>query len=178
MQLQVYNLLAWAYLEAGDKPSLAMNCIHSVRRLPAELSNQAVISFLAMKALCQLDKPHKAETELLNLVSSTNVSLSMCLGSIKIMLTAAAAQTQTDFNDGSQTGLAGIKSAVSLIQERFGKQPEVPVQLVRGMLAQEVVRFQSSLQAHQLSQSCKTESGCCYDPQSWLVDAAAAHAYS
>lgn len=140
-QLQVYNLLAWAYLEAGDKPTIAMNCIHSVRRLPAELSNQSVISFLAMKALCQLDKPHEAETELLNLVSSTNVSLSMCLGSIKIMLTAAAAQTQTDSDDGSQTGLAGIKSAVSLIQERFGEQPEVPVQLVRLMLAQEVVIF-------------------------------------
>ena len=148
IQLQVYNLLAWAYLEAGDKASLAMNCIHSVRRLPAELSNQSVISFLAMKALCQLDKPHEADTELLNLVSSTNVSLSMCLGSIKIMLTAVAAQSQTNTNDGSQTGLAGIKSALSLIQERFGEQPEVPVQLVRLMLAQEVVRFQSSLQAH------------------------------
>ncbi|DBA83480.1 TPA: hypothetical protein ACH3X2_006411 [Trebouxia sp. C0005] len=139
MQAQVYNLLAWAYLEAGDKASLAMNCIHSVRRLPAEFSNQPVISFLAMKALCQLAKLREAETELLNLVSSTNVSLSMCLGSIKFMLTSAAAQTQTDFKDGSQTGLAGVKSAVSLIQERFGEQPEVPVQLVRLMLSQEVV---------------------------------------
>lgn len=137
--MQVYSLLAWAYLEAGDKPGPAMNCMHSLRKLPAELRNQPVISFLAMKALCQLNKLEEAETELLSVVSSTDVSLSMCLGSIKVMLAAAEGQMQTSAAEGSVTGLAGVKSAVGLILERFAAQPEAPVQLVRLMLAQERV---------------------------------------
>ncbi len=139
MWVQVYSLLAWSYLEAGDKPTSAMACIHSLRSLPAELSDPAVISFLALKALCQLAKPNEAETELLSVVSSTSVSLATCLGAIKVMLAAAGGQMQTDSGDEEAMGLAGIKPAVGLIQERFADQPEVPVQLVRLMLAQDKV---------------------------------------
>ena len=55
------------------------------------------------------------------------------------MLAAAEGQMQTSAAEGSVTGLAGVKSAVGLILERFAAQPEAPVQLVRLMLAQERV---------------------------------------
>ena len=146
-RVQVFSLLAWAYLEAGDKPAPALSCIHSLRQLPTELSNPSVISFLALKALCQLGKLNEAETELLSVVSSSMVSLSTCLGSVKLMLTAAGGQMDIDSGNGSECGLAGVKSAISLIQERFADQPAVPVQLVRLLLAQEKVIYANSRMA-------------------------------
>ena len=143
----MFSLLAWAYLEAGDKPAPALSCIHSLRQLPTELSNPSVISFLALKALCQLGKLNEAETELLSVVSSSAVSLSTCLGSVKLMLTAAGGQMDIDSGNGSEGGLAGVKSAISLIQERFADQPAVPVQLVRLLLAQEKVIYANSSMA-------------------------------
>ena len=138
--VQVYRQLAWAYLEAGDKPAPAMSCIRALRDLPLEMTQQSVISFLALKALCQLGKLDEAETELLGVVSSSAVSLTTCLGSVKVMLSAVAAQMETDCNAVDKPGLAGVKSAVGLIQERFADQANVPVQLVRLLLAQERVR--------------------------------------
>ena len=78
--VQVYRQLAWAYLEAGDKPAPAMSCIRALRDLPLEMTQQSVISFLALKALCQLGQLDEAETELLSVVSSSAVSLTTCLG--------------------------------------------------------------------------------------------------
>ena len=132
-------MLAWAYLEAGTKPAPAMSCIHSLRKLPHELSNHSVICFLALKALCQLGKLDEAETELLSVVSSSDVSLATCLGAVKVALTAIGAQTNTDTD---RPGLAGVRSAVSLIQERFADKPEASVQLVRLLLSQEKVSME------------------------------------
>lgn len=84
--LQVYRLLAWAYLEAGDNPTHAMSCIKALRDLPVGISHQSVISFLALKALCQLGSLDEAETELLSVVSSSAVSLMTCLASIKVTM--------------------------------------------------------------------------------------------
>ena len=77
---QIYRQLAWAYLEAGDMPAPAMSCIRALRDLPMEMTQQSVISFLALKALCQLGILDEAETELLSVVSSSAVSLVTCLG--------------------------------------------------------------------------------------------------
>lgn len=137
---QVYRQLAWAYLEAGDKPAPAMSCIRALRDLPMEMTQQSVISFLALKTLCQLGKLDEAETELLSIVSSSAVSLAICLGSVKLVLAAIAAQKKTDSDIVENSGLAGVKSAVGLIQERFADQANVPVQLVRLLLAQEKVQ--------------------------------------
>ena len=63
-----------------------MSCIKALRDLPVEISHQAVISFLALKALCQLGSLDEAETELLSVVSSSAVSVMICLGSIKVTL--------------------------------------------------------------------------------------------
>ena len=82
--MQVYRLLAWAYLEAGGNPAPAMSCIKALRELPVEMSHQAAISFLALKALCQMGNLEEAETELLSVVSSSAVSLAVCLGSVKV----------------------------------------------------------------------------------------------
>ena len=137
--VQVYRQLAWAYLEAGDKPAPAMSCIRALRDLPQEMTQQSIMSFLALKALCQLGKLDEAETELLSVVSSSAVSLTTCLGSVKVALAAVAAQMETDFGAVDKAGLAGVKSAVGLIQERFADQAGVPVQLVKLLLAQEKV---------------------------------------
>ena len=80
--VQVYRQLAWAYLEAGDKPGPAMSCIRALRDLPLEVTQNSVISFLALNALCQLGKLDEAETELLSVVSSSAVSLATCLGRV------------------------------------------------------------------------------------------------
>ena len=55
------------------------------------------------------------------------------------MLAAVAAHMETDSGAMDKAGLAGVKSAVALIQERFADQPGVPVQLVKLLLAQEQV---------------------------------------
>lgn len=138
--MQVYRQLAWAYLEAGDKPAPAMSCIRALRDLPLEMTQQSVISFLALKALCQLGKLDEAETELLSVVSSPAVSLNTCLGSVKVVLSAVAAQMEVDSGAMDKSGLAGVKSAAGLIQERFADQASVPVQLVKLLLAQEKVQ--------------------------------------
>lgn len=138
--VQVYRQLAWAYLEAGDKPAPAMSCIRALRDLPLEMTQQSVISFLALKALCQLGQLDEAETELLSIVSSSAVSLAICLGSVRLVLSAIAAQMETDSKTVEKSGMAGVKSAVGLIQERFADQASVPVQLVRLLLAQEKVQ--------------------------------------
>ena len=44
---------------------------------------------------------------------------------------------QEDTGGKSNCGLAGVRSAVELIQERFADQANVPVQLVRLLLAQD-----------------------------------------
>ena len=138
--VQVYRQLAWAYLEAGDKPAPAMSCIRALRGLPLEMTQQSVISFLALKALCQLGKLDEAETELLSVVSSSAVSLNTCLGSVKVVLSAVAAQMEVDSGAMDKCGLAGVRSAAELIQERFADQASVPVQLVKLLLAQEKVQ--------------------------------------
>ena len=61
-----------------------------------------------------------------------------CLGSVKVVLAAVAAQVETD-SGANKAGLNGVKSAVGLIQERFADQAGVPVQLVKLLLAQEKI---------------------------------------
>ena len=56
-----------------------------------------------------------------------------------MVLAAVAAQMETDSDAVGQAGLAGVKSAVALVQERFADQAGVPVQLVKLLLAQEKV---------------------------------------
>ena len=58
---------------------------------------------------------------------------------MKVVLAAVAAQTEKECGAVDDTGLAGVKSAVGLIQERFADQAGVPVQLVKLLLAQERV---------------------------------------
>lgn len=55
------------------------------------------------------------------------------------MLSAVAASVGTGSNGAKKSGFAGVRSAAGLIQERFADQANVPVQLVRLLLAQETV---------------------------------------
>ena len=137
-------LLAWAYLEAGDKPGPAMSCIHDLRQVNSELGDPALVAFMAIKALCQLGKLDEADTELLSVVSSSEAPLSICLSAIKAMLQAATSSQQASSNQGGSARMAGIKSAVDLVQERFADQAELPLQLSRLLLAEEQVHPQSS----------------------------------
>ena len=59
------------------------------------------------------------------------------------MLAAVAAQMEMDSSAVDKAGLAGVKSVVGLIQERFADQASVPVQLVNLLLAQEKVPWYS-----------------------------------
>ena len=142
--MQVFMLLAWGYLEAGDKPGPAMSCIHNLRKAQTEGTDPAIISFMAMKALCQLGKADEAETELLSVVSCSQAPLSICLGAIKAMLQASVGSHKEDSSQGNSAGMAGIKAAIDLVQERFADQAEVPLQLNRLLLAQEKVSSKAS----------------------------------
>ena len=142
--MQVFMLLAWGYLEAGDKPGPAMSCIHNLRKAQTEANDPAIMSFMAMKALCQLGKTDKAETELLSVVSCSQAPLSICLGAIKAMLQASASSHKAETSQGKSAGMAGIKAAIDLVQERFADQAEVPLQLNRLLLAQEKVSNKAS----------------------------------
>lgn len=137
--MQVLCLLTWAYVEVGDKPAQAMNCIQGLKRLATTRTSNPTMSFLTLKALCSLDRHHEAETELLAIVSTTEVKLDICLGAVKVMLDGPSAEQ-------SKQLLPAVKSALGLIQERFADQAHVPVQLVKLLLAQEQVF--DSLQHH------------------------------
>lgn len=131
------RLLAWAYVEVGDKPAQAMNYIHALRRLGAESSGHPTICFLTLKALCSLGRHQEAETELLTIVSSTEAKVDICLSTMKVMLDASSSVQQP--KQGSERLLPAVKSALGLIQERFAEQAHVPVQLVKLLLAKEQV---------------------------------------
>ena len=134
--LQVLRLLAWAYVELGDKPAQALNCIQALKKQAAEGSTHPTVCFLTLKALCSLGRHQEAETELLQLVSSTDIKLDLCLSAMKVMLDGPGKQQHKP--DGGSL-LPAVKSALGLIQECFPEQAHVPVQLVKLLLAQEQV---------------------------------------
>lgn len=134
--LQVLRLLTWAYVELGDKPAQALNCIQALKKQAAEGSTHPTMCFLTLKALCSLGRHQEAETELLQLVSSTDIKLDLCLSAMKVMLDGPGKQQHKP--DGGSL-LPAVKSALGLIQECFADQARVPVQLVKLLLAQEQV---------------------------------------
>lgn len=144
--MKVLRLLAWAHLEVGDKPAQALSCIQALKTQSPDSASHPTMSFLTVKALCSLGRHQDAETELLTIVSSNEVTLEICLSAIKVMLGGSSAQQPKQL-------LPAVRSALGLVQERFADRADVPVQLVKLLLAQEQV-CSSCLTAPSAAMAC------------------------
>ncbi|GMH32262.1 hypothetical protein BSKO_00096 [Bryopsis sp. KO-2023] len=117
---KVLRGLCLAHLLLDDGESAA-KCLESLKKADQSHKTHPAVSALTFKVLLNLRQFKEAQTELLNVVTSEDVCHGVCLEAL------------AEFVKEAQE-LDAVRSALSLIEERFPNEVDVPIQFAAAVL--------------------------------------------